>query len=525
MTDETEAPGRSFFWFVVAVAILLALLNRFPLLGDSGFPLGEGGLFVLFSEAILDNGFALPGQVTYGGVTIPFAYPPAGFYLAAAVARASSSDLLGIFYWLPILLNMLAVPAFCFLAAQVTKDRAAFLCACVLYVQLPDSFVWQITGGGLPRSLGAVLALLAVGLAFRGARAPSRKALLLCGLSTGLAVLSHLEWGMFAAAGVSLAFLSSTIGWKRPVLLTSAAGAIAVIVVAPWIIAILSRHGLDPFLSSSSASNWNPGNFIGSTVTGRIFGLLILPAALGAFVTIARRNWFLVAWALTTMLLTPRMGANVGLAIPASLLAGHGLKAAGQFLSNELGFRTTRWSALRPAKAWAGIELPVFALLILTSLLLATPLRWTYHDPRIVEQLDPASRDALAWIRRHTPQASSFVVISGAPLWFVDSVAEWFPYLAGRESVTTGQGLEWAGKGVFVAKTNEIGAFKAAQQAAPALAAALVREHYCGVDYVALFLPPAAPERQSLLKSADFEAVYANEGASVFRARQGQVCV
>ncbi|MDP8912975.1 MAG: hypothetical protein M3N39_05310, partial [Pseudomonadota bacterium] len=443
----------------------------------------------------------------------------------AAFARIVGSDLFSIYYWLPIALNMLAVPAFCFLAAQVTKDRVAFFCASILYVQLPDSFVWQITGGGLPRSLAALFALLAVGVAVRTAYTPLRQ-MLLSGVAVGVSILSHLEWGVFAAAGVTLAFLAGAENWKNRIVLIAGTGLIALLVISPWTAFILARHGLDPFLSSSSASNWNLGNFVGSTFTGRIFGLLVWPAMLGAFVTMSRRNWFLISWTITTILLTPRMGANVGLAIPASLLAGHGFKAAAEFATNIIasarGFVGSRFQfAIR---SWFGVGLPAIGLLAFSSLALASPFGSIYHDPQIVEQLDRPSRDAMRWIRERTDPRSDFVVISNTEHWFVDRVAEWFPFLTDRNSLTTAQGLEWAGPGVFVAKTNELNSLKSVQKVAPNLIASLVREQYCGADYVALFSRPDAAERQAFLDSGFYRLVFANEKASVFRFQGAEVC-
>lgn len=524
MRDKSDGPvlTRRFYWSVLAVALAIAFLKRAQVFAAPDFPLGEGGLFVLFSQTILNNDFAMPGHITYGGVTIPFAYPPAGFYLASFVAKVLGADLLSVYYWLPILLNMLGAGAFCFLAAQLTRDRVVFLCASILYVQLPDSFVWQVTGGGLPRSLSAIFAFLAVGLALRVAKTSSKKELLLCGTCVGLSILSHLEWGLFSAGGTALTFLTRTGGWRRAILLTAAVGTTAFVVISPWIAAILSRHGVDPFLSSSSASTWNAGIFITSSLTGRIFGLLVWPAILGTFVTVGRRDWFLISWTVLTMLLTPRMGISAGLAIPASLLAGYGFKAAGEFASGLIASAgQSFWSGFDLAKrSWLGISVSTLALLVITSLALATPVRWLAHDPSIVEQVNQPSRDAMRWIRQQTEPDSSFVIVSGAQSWFLDRTAEWFPFLAERNSLTTAQGLEWAGPGVFVEKIDEIETFKLLQKVAPDLTGSFLHERYCAADYVAVFLPTAAPARQSLLASAAVQPVFSNEEAAVFRFQQ-----
>ena len=505
----------------------MAVVKRLWVIAPPGFPLGEGGLFVLFSQTILGNAFALPAEVTYGGVTIPFAYPPAAFYFAAAVAKISGSDLFNVYYWLPIALNLLAVPAFCFLAAQLTRDRIVFLCASILYVQLPESFIWQITGGGLPRSLAALFALLAVGLALRAATSRSKKELLLSGLCIGLAILSHLEWGMFAAVGVTLAFLTS-VNFKKAVLLTASTGVISFLVILPWLVAVLVGHGADPFLSSSSASAWNLGSFLSTAIRSRMFGILVWPAILGAIITTSRRQWFLVSWIIMAVLLTPRMGVSAGYGIPASLLAGYGFKALGEFAYGMLasGRISPAMKARLAERPWFAAGTLALAPLLFFSFIYATPIPALYHRPVIVEQVGEGSREAMRWIRERTDPRGRFVVISGAEEWYLDRVAEWFPFLAGRSSLTTAQGLEWAGPGVFAEKTREITGFKLAQAGAPELMAAFVRERYCAASYVALFVAPDAAERQSFLASGSFHPVFANQEAAVFRRRPtGAICV
>jgi hypothetical protein len=212
------------------------------------------------------------------------------------------------------------------------------------------------------------------------------------------------------------------------------------------------------------------------------------------------------------------MGASAGLAIPASILAGYGLKAAGGFMLDlvaSFGDRFgRRLTILR--RSWFDVETPVWSLLLLFSLALLTPIRGLYHDASIVQQVDEPSRSAMRWIRERTRPGASFVVVSEAQHWFLDRIAEWFPFLTERRSLTTAQGLEWGGSGVMVAKLGEITAFKTAHQSAPNLLPSLVRAEYCGADYVALFFPEGAPERQSFSGAGSYTSVFSNESAQIF---------
>lgn len=504
--------SRLFYLSILAASLLLALIKRAEFKAPMDFPLGEGGLFVLFSQQIAERGFALPAEVVYGGVRLPFAYPPLSFYFAAALARLTGADLLAVYAWLPLVLNMLAVPAFCFLAAQVTKSRVVFVSAVLLYVQLPDSFMWHITAGGLPRAMGALFAMIAVGVALtQGSPRPAAK-LLVSGTCVGIAILSHLEWGIFAAAGVTLATFARVPEPRRRILFVATQGLIALAVISPWLTAILLRHGFDPFLSSASASQWNLGRFVVDLLLGRVFGLLVLPALLGAWVAVNRGNWFLITWLVVTLLLTPRMGGSAGFAIPSTLLAGSGIKAFAEYaLAQILRGRGILQPLARIGRS-AGVGLPVALLLLFFSAVLATPLRFAIHPRTIAEQVSPSAREAMRWIRDNTAPTSSFVVITGAERWWADKIAEWFPYLTGRTSLTTAQGLEWAGEGVFVARVAAVEALKASK-AAPSL----VRRSYCDTDYVALFSAPRSEQAQAFSADRSFRPVFSNEQATVFQ--------
>src|SRR5689334_1152034 len=124
----STAVDTQLFWGTVALSLLFAVVKRYPFLPSPDFPIGEGGLFVAFSQAILDHGYHLPIAVPYGGISIPFAYPPAAFYLAAFVSNLTGADLFKVYRHLPLALNLLAVPGFCYLAKQYAKDRLVFVC-------------------------------------------------------------------------------------------------------------------------------------------------------------------------------------------------------------------------------------------------------------------------------------------------------------------------------------------------------------------------------------------------------------
>lgn len=517
------APGGRFFWIVTGLVIVAGAIKRLAFPGAIDFPLGEGGLFVLFSDAILAAGFALPSTVSFGGRILPFAYPPASFYLAAAAGELSGADLFTIYHVLPRALNLLAIPAFCWLAARITRDRIVFAAAVLLYALMPESITWQITGGGMPRSLAALLALLALAVAVPISERSIRAGpVLLTGLLVGLAILSHLEWGMFAAIGVTL-LLATRLPVRLSAKLLPAIGLVSLLVILPWLLTVLARHGLEPFLSSASASAWSSGETIKRVLAFDIFaGTLTIPAAIGAIRLIRDRDPFLALWTPLILLTTPRMGHSAGLAIPTAILAAYGIREVADFVVGWLADeRSARWRARVPnlTRSICGMPVIAVALTLFFASTLVTQVQWLFTSRDQVEQVDRPSRAAMAWIRANTPPESRFILITPAEAWFFDRIAEWFPYLARRRSLTTAQGLEWAGPGIFTERLGEIALLKALQIVEPrALPDYLLRNH-CQADHVALFFPRTAPQRRAFAGSADFLPVRVTPTFAIYRTR------
>lgn len=515
LDPASAAPRSSIVLAVTAAAVVLGGLKRLTFPGSIDFPLGEGGLFVLFSEAIRAAGFALPSTVTFGGQVLPFAYPPAGFYLAALAAEVSGADLLTIYHVVPRVLNLLAIPIFCVFAARLTRNTIVFAAASVFYALMPDSLVWQITGGGMPRALAALSALgaLAAAVPLSEGRRDGRL-VLGTGLLVGLAILSHIEWGLFAALGVTL-LVGLRLPERRVAVLLPAIGTVSFFVILPWLALVLARHGLAPFLSSMTGSDWSLGQSARRVLGASIFAsTLTIPAFVGALRLLRARDTFLPLWLPIVFLSTPRMAQSSGLAIPTALLAGYGILTIA-----ELGGAARSGTLWRRLPGPIGRIGPVAAVAIAAGLFFSATLvskaQWWFTGREQVEQVDRATRDAMAWIKVHTPAGSRFAVVTPAPFWFFDRIAEWFPYLTGRESLTTAQALEWAGPGVFTARLDEIRQLKAVQFSAAALLPTY--KDVCRADHVAVFLPMADEVTRAFARSGRYEVLHATAAATVLR--------
>jgi hypothetical protein len=526
-SKDKDAPATArglssrLFWIGAALATVVGAIKRLTFPGTIDFPLGEGGLFVLFSEAIIQAGFALPATVTFGTDVLPFAYPPAGFYLAALLSNISGTDLFTVYHVLPRFLNLLAIPVFCLFAARVSRNRVVFLLASLLYALMPDSMVWQITGGGLPRSLAAILALAALATAIPLAEGRGgRRRIIMTGLLVGLAVLSHLEWGIFAATSVSL-LIAVRSPLRRTAALLPAIGLVALLLILPWLLWVFTQHGLAPFQSSMSGSGWSTATFVQRVLTVDLFAsTLAIPALLGMGHLLRTRDPFLLLWPLFILLLTPRMADAAGLAIPTAILAAYGLAAVGEAVRSWLlREENGSWRARLPTlmREPGGVPAVTIALALFFGSTLFTNLQWLFTERGQVEQLSPANRRALAWIRDNAPADSRFVVVTPAPSWYSDRIAEWFPYLAGRESLTTAQGQEWAGPGRFSARLDQIGRFKLVQLVEPAVLPTYLRRNLCDADFVAVFMPDREQAARALIQSPLFRPVHRAEAFVLLR--------
>ncbi|MBA3774083.1 MAG: hypothetical protein H0X13_16805 [Ramlibacter sp.] len=416
---------RGVLWLCVA----LVLAIRIELLVATDFPINDGALFLAFVEAIVPVFPSIPQTVEYNGIAIPFAYPPLSFWLAAGGVRLGL-DPLDIVHRAPILMNIGYVLLFTLVLLRTGHSRLFTAVAVLVFGTTFRSYEFLVMGGGLSRGLGSLfllltlLVLLPQGGTERAQR--SLRRLLLGGVLVGGAVLSHLEWGMLTAFSAVLCLAFPWPGWVRLVRGSVIVGAMASLLVAPWLGMVYLAHGLAPFVAASGTSAWQPNSFInlGRMLTRTSF--IALPLVLFGMVTAARtRDVFWVVFLLAAAILTPRSGET-------PLVLALGVLAASGFITLVALVRQRGGPALRPMLA--GLLLLGVAMVVLRS------LDAQRRDPHFAV-LPAELRSAMSWIAQTHPGAT-FAVLKEAP-WFYNAAAEWFPVLARAVNVTTLQGREW----------------------------------------------------------------------------------
>lgn len=439
---ETRTSDMTRPWSALAVGAILAVvatLFLIPLLSHE-WPVGDGGLFYAMIGDIIAAGFSLPDSTSYQHGVIPFAYPPLGFYLAAGieeVAGLARSDLLR---FLPSTFALTAVGAMFLLASEIGPTRRHALLAMGFFGALlgvSPAVTALIGGGGLTRSLGLALAVLATWQGLRMLRTGRWLDVVFTSLLAGLAVMTHPQAGVFLTVALGAAVLTR---WRtiRGLTMLLAAAVGALIVISPWLATVATRHGIEPFLSASGV----PDRDLVASLLAYVFLFLAIAPVVGIFDIIGQIQQFkarhpqLLVWRVGVFVLDMRF-SPVAAAAPVSMLAAHGvLDVMVPLTWGLLGRRGGRLTPVRRLRWQRAIVLATLALAFI-------PVAWQALDStRPSAALTDDQRAAMTWVRDNTPDVTMVASLSTAA-WGDDIVSEWFPALSERRTATAAQGLEW----------------------------------------------------------------------------------
>lgn len=518
LASERLAPVSLF-----ALALGLGAVIRLAALGlGDGFPLNDGGMFLVMVEDLRANGYALPERTSYNGGEIPFAYPPLPFYLASVLASLGAGSTLELLRVLPLLFSILTIPAFWLLARSMLRSPLQASLATLLFVAIPRSFNWEIVGGGLTRSPGMFFATLAVWQAYELFHSGSRRHVLPAMVLSALAVLCHMEMGWFVA--FSTAFFAL---WhrKQPGMLLHAgllAGGVALLTL-PWYGGVVLRSGIEPMLSAAQSGGHSPVVLLSPLLLrftdDTWFPVALAFALLGLLAALRDRQYLLPVWLLLIFVLDPRKAATVG-TLPLTMLASIGLTG---FLWPML---RRQGEAMAPAWAFAAVS---FLLVVFAP---AAAVISSNGPDSPLYAMPPEQQEAMAWVRSNTDADSRFIVLPSANRWANDAPSEWFPALADRQSVNTVQGTEWLGAAVYRERQES---FKALAECATSDVSCLDGWRAAGSDrdFDHIFVPKGesaagktfysrqlgdccARLLESLRSSNAYTLVFENDGAAVF---------
>ncbi len=195
-------------WLGVLLATLLGAFVRLAPVMASDFPLNDGGLFYVLIRDLQAESYTLPAFTAYNQASIPFIYPPLSFYLTGFLSDVSGVGVLVLLRLLPALISIATIPAIYLLARRLLVSGTASVIATFSFALLPTAFDFMIVGGGLPRALGFLFAILTLHQAAALFSGAGRARLASTTIFAGLTVLCHpvVAWFTFYSLAVLLLF-------------------------------------------------------------------------------------------------------------------------------------------------------------------------------------------------------------------------------------------------------------------------------------------------------------------------------
>jgi hypothetical protein len=434
-TDSTAA------WFGVGLALVLGTIVRvLPMLGTD-FPLNDGGLFGSMIQDLVDAGFLMPASTTYNGLDIPFAYPPLGFYVAGVGQQVFGLSIPETLRAVPLLVNLATIPAVYWLATAVLRSKAGGVLAALAFALLPRSYLVLITGGGITRGLGLLLAILSLGLAWRLLRGRSHRwwAVAVLGLDGGLTALAHPQAAIFLATSI-LVFLPWAADRREAIIRVAASGIVGLVVLSTWLIPVLAFHGARPLVSAVQSGQSGPEG-LAQLLSLRfselaVFDVITIAALVGTILAVRRRELMLPIWLVAIWVVDSRAGFTFAM-VPLSLLAAYALLSLTPSWLPAPGTSPLAHVRQHPMGAAAVVA-------ILTGLVLANDYSGLRTSTPL-HGLDSHQQSALVWAEENAPDEAVFAVVTGGTFWEDDAVSEWFPAVTDKRSAATVQGYEWLG--------------------------------------------------------------------------------
>ncbi|PYY21776.1 MAG: hypothetical protein DMG62_16595 [Acidobacteria bacterium] len=409
----------------IAIALAVALVLRLPYFRGRLFPLNDGGMFAQIIDNIRAAHFVFPTHTTYNFLDIPLSYPPLGFYLGALCTVVTGQSAVSVLTWLPLALNLLAVVVIYFIAKEVYPAGFYACLAACCYASIGRSAEWLIMGGGLTRGLGMLFASVAILLFVRSHKCDSMMLAAWSGVCVGLAVLSHLEGGIFAA--LSVIVLSVLLPKRFQNLQFSLlAGIVSIAVVLPWVIWLYRHLGFGPLMNAAITGGayyaplrWIPLSFLAASII---------------FAVIARFPY--VCWLTVIPWFLRRSGATYSAAVAGLCMV---------WFVNAIMVLLVRRAAF--FRRWRDALLVALAL---TFSLQFSGLPQVRSD-RLADlrlntraQVSPAELQGMQAAVQLAPANTKFFVFDQRTSeWYEDMIAEWFPYFTQRQCVNTAQGREW----------------------------------------------------------------------------------
>jgi hypothetical protein len=500
--------------FLVVIATALGAVVRVAPFGGQAFPLNDGGLPYEMVRAVLAHGFAIPFDVNYNGLELPFASPPVGLYVVAATSGGLGIPIPQAQALVAVAASILTIPMLYVVARQLLSSRQLAVGASFAFALTPFAYEWLITGSGAARGIGLLLVLLSIHQFLLAMKRGSWVNAVNAGALTGLTWLT-VPRGAFLLL-ITLILLG--IFQAKPVRLARMVVIVAVVAAATasvWLEVTISRHGIQSVTAAIIAGS-DPATSLKTLLSFNLSGAPILDimsilGVVGAVALLLERRFLLPIWFVLLFVVDQRTGITYAM-VPFAMMVSH---AATEIV--------VRWPAAIHLRGWH-VRLDRYAAVALsTAVLLATlvgALTASVPPDSPMHRVSPNGLSAMIWARDNLNPGSRVVVLT-PDRWEVDAYGTWLPAIAGVQSVATVQGYEWLGLDKLALQVQRHAAVQDCVAHTIDCLESWIHDQGIIVDYVLIPKPTppradccAAP-RESLRDSKDFQVVYDGPGATI----------
>ncbi|WP_132058647.1 glycosyltransferase family 39 protein [Halorussus amylolyticus] len=511
-TVRKQGFKRELLW--LAPALLAAVCLLYVYWESHPYPSFGAGLYMLISERIVANGYALPETIpfyTEGGV--PFAYPPLMFYVVAVIRDVTGLDPITISRFLPGLVSVAYLVPLYLLARDLLKSRPQAALACLVVAVSPPVLRWHISAGGVVRAPAFLFSLAGIYAGLRLYRDRDLRWVLPSLGLFALTVLTHPVYTVFFALSYVFMYLKfdrTVWGLKHGMVVGFGGIALA----SPWWTQVMAHHGVDVFTGAAGTHGGLGGGLpSASDALGLRTSIVesvwqVVPLA-GVAYLLKERRFFLPMWfaAVVVVLGKPRFSVFVGALVAAVFL----FEGVGEWLRDESNAGTRRRGVVTVA-----LVLLAIAGLSAGAMYASGDVNAHGGSPSLPQFIDRHDDDAMTWTAENTAADATFVVQGDA--------AEWFPERTRRTMLVGPWGVEWEGTEEYAHQLDlyrDMSACNSAQCMTTTLSNANVEPDYVYLPKGRFTVRGMEYQRTSKLAmsmhlSPRYETVYENDGVIIF---------
>ena len=240
-------------------------------------PVNPGGFYLESARQLAQNHYLIPAYVKGFGLTgIPFAYPPLPFYFLAVMGNLLGGILKTALYVPGVLLLIQAILMYIFMH-KWTGSKYASLWAGMILLLIPQIFLRTLFADGITTGLSGIFLLLSwIIVIGPKVKVNIYRKSIIGGIFVGLSILSHPGIGLFCSVSFVIWYIYQN-GWNyKTIKGLFSTGITAFLVIMPWLWAVISMHGIPPFVAglkdpkSSLSVFGNIGNISLQSIQGYI---------------------------------------------------------------------------------------------------------------------------------------------------------------------------------------------------------------------------------------------------------------